>query len=254
MRNTFSIIILILLASCSKIPTPSILAPSTNQDTRQVNYGILPDNYQKVLKDYLIDTLVNYRQAKVEFINEPEELSINHLGDNYTGYRVCLSINVKQGEYYRGYRNHFFMIKDGKVSLHLFDSGLLKIPFEYCVSRDTKNEIFIDDIPDQQEEITIDKMDDKKIITKRDRDLNIDTIYILCEINGSEFTYLFNEKAKTFKSVDGIIEKTYKVEFNEAYIIASSADTTTKINRVSGTITINNEIMGKCALLNKRKF
>ena len=142
MRNTFSIIILILLASCSKIPTPSILAPSTNQDTRQVNYGILPDNYQKVLKDYLIDTLVNYRQAKVEFINEPEELSINHLGDNYTGYRVCLSINVKQGEYYRGYRNHFFMIKDGKVSLHLFDSGLLKIPFEYCVSRDTKNEIF----------------------------------------------------------------------------------------------------------------
>ena len=40
--------------------------------------------------------------------------------------------------------------------------GLLKIPFEYCVSRDSTNEIFIEDIPDQKEEITVDKMDDKK--------------------------------------------------------------------------------------------
>ena len=254
MRNFYSIIIVIFLSSCTKIPAPSILTPSSNQDTRQVSYGKLPDNYQKILKDYLIKNLDNYKEAKVEFINEPEELSINHLGNSYTGYRICLSINVKQGEYYKGYRNHFFMIKDRRISLHLFDSGLLKIPFEYCVSRDTTNEMFIDDIPDQKEEISVDKMDDKKIITKRDKELKTGTTYILCDVNGSEFTYLFNEKNKIFKSVDGLVEENYVVEFNEAFIIASSNNAKAKINRVSGKITINNTIIGSCALLNKTMF
>ena len=254
MRSLNFIITLLILSSCTQIPTPSILAPSANQDIRQVSYGELPDNYQKILKDYLIKNLDNYKEAKVEFINEPEKLSIDHLGDSYTGYRICLSINVKQGEYYRGYRNHFFMIKDGEISLHLFDSGLLKIPFEYCVSRDTTNEIFIEDIPDQKEEITVDKMDDKKIIVKRDEEYRTDTIYILCDINGSEFTYLFNEKNKIFKNVDGVAEKIYEVEFNEAFIVAKSNDTEAKINRVSGKITTNNGITGSCKLLNKTKF
>ncbi len=53
--------------------------------------------------------------------------------------------------------------------LHLFDSGLLKIPFEYCVTRDTSNEMFIDDIPDEREEITVDKMDDKNHRKKRQK-------------------------------------------------------------------------------------
>ena len=254
MRSFNIIIILLLLSSCTQIPAPSILTPSSNYDTRQVSYGELPDNYQKILKDYLIKNLDNYKEAKVEFINEPEKLSIDHLGDSYTGYRICLSINVKQGEYYRGYRNHFFMIKDGGISLHLFDSGLLKIPFEYCVSRDSTNEIFIEDIPDQKEEITVDKMDDKKIITKRIEEYRTDTIYILCDINGSEFTYLFNEKNKIFKNVDGVAEKIFEVEFNEAFIVASSNDTEAKINRVSGKITTNNGTTGTCALLNKTKF
>ena len=146
------------------------------------------------------------------------------------------------------------MIKDRRISLHLFDSGLLKIPFEYCVSRDTTNEMFIDDIPDQKEEISVEKMDDKKIITKRDKELKTGTTYILCDMNGSEFTYLFNEKNKIFKSVDGLVEENYMVEFNEAFIIASSNNAKAKINRVSGKITINNTIIGSCALLNKTMF
>ena len=254
MRSFYCAIFLMFLSSCTQIPAPSILAPSANQDVMQVSHGKMPDNYQKILKEYLIKNLENYKSAKVEFINDPEKLSIDHLGDTYSGYRLCLSINVKKGEYYKGYANHFFMIKDGRVSLHLFDSGLLKIPFEYCVTRDTSNEMFIDDIPDEREEITVDKMDDKKIIEKKDKKLRAGTIYILCDINGLEFTYLFNEKNKIFKSVDGVEEKNYKVEFNEAFIIASYDDTNAKINRVSGKITMNNGITGSCSLLNKTKF
>ncbi len=65
------------------------------------------------------------------------------------------------GDFYRGYRNHFFLINQEQVILHLFDSGLLTIPFEYCVSRDISNEIYIDDIPDGNIDLTIEKMDSK---------------------------------------------------------------------------------------------
>ncbi len=49
-----------------------------------------------------------------------------------------------------------------------------------------------------------------KIIEKKDKKLRAGTIYILCDINGLEFTYLFNEKNKIFKSVDGVEEKIIK--------------------------------------------
>ena len=48
--------------------------------------------------------------------------------------------------------------------------------------------------------------------------------------------------------------KLFEVEFNEAFIVASSNDTEAKINRVSGKITTNNGTTGTCALLNKTKF
>ena len=66
-----------------------------------------------------------------------------------------------------GYRNHFFMINNN-VTLHLFDSGLLTIPFEYCVTRDTSRELFIDDIPEESKDIAVEKMDKVKI-AKRSR-------------------------------------------------------------------------------------
>ena len=118
------------------------------------------------MKDYLINTLEDSKTAKIEFINVPSKISIDHLGSNYIGYRVCLSINQKRGEYYIGYRNHFFLLNNNKVSLHLYDSGLLTIPFEYCVSRNIDRELYVDDIPDNKEGIGIEGMDDIKLTSK----------------------------------------------------------------------------------------
>ena len=157
---------LTLLASCSKMPTPSLLSPSENSNNQQVSFGLEPDNYQKILKDYLIINLENSKTAKIEFINTPTKISIDHLGNNYVGYRVCLSINQKRGEYYLGYKNHFFLLNNNNVSLHLYDSGLLTIPFEYCVSRNIDRELYVDDIPDNKEEVSIEGMDDIKLTSK----------------------------------------------------------------------------------------
>ena len=166
MKIYLSFILLLVISSCGKISVPSFVAPSENRNIQKVSFGEEPVSYQNILKNYLISNLINYKTAKVEFINKPSKLSINHLGDNYSGYRVCLSINEKRGDNYIGYKNHFFLINNNKVDLHLYDSGLLTIPFEYCVSRNTNNEYFIDDIPEKIEEISVEGMDRINLTSK----------------------------------------------------------------------------------------
>ncbi len=241
------------MSSCGKISAPSLISPSESYNTVKVDYGNTPDNYQKILKEHLKNKLKNYKTARVEFINEPAKLSIDHLGDTYNGYRVCLSINEQRGDYYLGYRNHFFLINDNKVSLHLFDSGLLTIPFEYCVSRDTTKEIYIDDIPDNNIDLTIDKMDEVKISKKKD---DAGNTYISCIFAEREMTYVFNETKKIFKKVDGLSQINYSVKFNEAFIVANYLDNELTINRVSGNANIVNNITttGICKLTDKTKF
>ncbi len=107
MKIYLSILILLIISSCSKIPAPSFLSPTENRSIQKVSFGKEPVSYKNILKNYLITNLKNYKTARVEFINKPSKLSIDHLGNNYSGYRVCLSINEKRGEYYVGYKNHF---------------------------------------------------------------------------------------------------------------------------------------------------
>ncbi len=252
----FSIIIVsIFIVSCGKIPAPSLITPSMPDNIQKVSYGNSPDNYQKILKDYLIKNLKNYKTAKVEFINEPAISTIEHLGDTYSGYRVCLSINEQRGDYYVGYRNHFFMINNNNVSLHLYDSGLLTIPFEYCVTRDTSREIFIDDIPEESKDITVEKMDKIKI-AKRDQDINIiGNTYIICDFNEQQKTYVFNESKSTFKLIDKLDEIEFSVNFNDAFIVATRDNIELSINRVSGDAKLNNNLKsGNCKLTDKRRF
>jgi hypothetical protein len=253
MKFVLYICLCILFVSCGKIQSPSIISPSQNLNTYDVSYGQQPDNYQQILKEHLISKLQNYKTAKVEFINEPVKLSIDHLGDTYSGYRVCLSINEQKGDYYVGYRNHFFLINNGKVTLHLFDSGLLAIPFEYCVSRDSSRQIFIDDIPDGNTNISIEKMDEVKVIEKRKND---SFTYISCLFEQDERTYIFNENKNIFKQIDRLSETQYSVKFNKAFIIANIENAELTINRVSGNASLVSDIAtkGVCKLTNKTKF
>jgi hypothetical protein len=253
MKFVLYISLCIIFVSCGKIQPPSIISPSQNFNIHNVSYGQQPDNYQQILKEYLISKLQNYKTAKVEFINEPAKLSIDHLGDTYSGYRVCLSINEQKGDYYVGYRNHFFLINKGKVTLHLFDSGLLAIPFEYCVSRDATRQIFIDDIPDSNTNISIEKMDVVKVTKKRKDD---GFTYISCLFEQDERTYVFNENKNIFKQIERLSETEYSVKFNEAFIIANIQDTELTINRVSGNASLvsNTTTKGACKLTNKTKF
>ena len=202
----------------------------------------------------MIKNLQDYKTAKVEFINEPAKLTIDHLGDTYAGYRLCLSINEQRGDYYIGYRNHFFLIQNDDVKLHLFDSGLLTIPFEYCVTRDRSREIFIDDIPEVKEDIMVEKMDEIKI-AKVERPV-VGNTYISCNFNDKDSTYVFNETNKTFKLFDKLEEKIFNVTSNEAFIVASIGKIELSINRVTGKATYLTESLdnGQCKLTDRTKF
>ena len=160
--------------------------------------------------------------ARVEFVNKPGKLSINQLGNTYTGYRVCLSINARnQKNIFTGYKTHLFIIKDGVVSLHLFDSGLLKIPFELCVEVDDTKSILIDEI---DTESTIDKMDDVIIRDIPKQDSNIRDIFLSCIVDETERTFVFNENKQSFYEAIGLDKFNYSVKFSKTHIFASNEE------------------------------
>ena len=255
-KYNFILVLSLLISGCAKIPSPSLISPSENNNLKNVNYGNAPSSYQKILKDYLISNLKNYKTAKVEFINEPAKLTLDHLGSTYSGYRVCLSINEQRGDYYIGYRNHLFLINNDNVDLHLYDSGLLTIPFEYCITRDTSKEIFIDEIPDEKDEVMVEKMDEIKI-SKIDRNIEVTgNIFISCEFGDIQRTYVFNESNRAFKMINKLEETDFEVDFNEAFIVAKLGAAELTINRVTGKATMLNDSQndGRCRLTDKTKF
>jgi len=249
----------LILVGCAKgvIPMPDMVYPERNSNIySKESYGIYPQEYKTILKNYLMNKLPYPDDARVEFVNKPGKLSINQLGNTYTGYRVCLSINARnQKNIFTGYKTHLFIIKDDVVSLHLFDSGLLKIPFELCVEVDDTKSILIDEI---DTESTIDKMDDDIIRDIPKQDSNIRDIFLSCIVDETERTFVFNENEQLFYEAIGLDKLNYSVKFSKTHILASNEERDEiLINRVSGTTTFTRESKisdGKCSLLDQTKF
>ena len=142
--------------------------------------------------------------------------------------------------------------------MHLFDSGLLKIPFELCVDRDESKTFYLDDIPDTGQEITIDNMD-KIEIEKRSTISEEQTTYILCEFKEKKRTFLFNESQGIFSESVGIEEIMLEnIKYSSTHIFGELENEEILINRVSGEITSsignNRPQLGMCELLDSRKF
>ena len=221
------------------------------------SFGGYPDKYQKILKDYLQKNLLNHEDAKVEFINKPSKISITQMGNIYNGYRLCLSINSRNGKsIYSGYKTHLFLINNSEVKLHLFDSGLLKIPFELCIDTNESNTMFLNDIPDAVEEIPLNKMDTIDL-TKEPIDKS--NIYILCKVEDMERTFYFNEFEGNFIESDGINEIILNgIKFSTTHILGSNKNEEILINRVSGSIIITQDSSkpkkGNCVLTDRKKF
>tara|TARA_B100001287_G_C22685690_1_gene533429 strand:- start:4284 stop:5039 length:756 start_codon:yes stop_codon:yes gene_type:complete len=249
----------LFFAGCAKgvIPMPDMVYPERNSTVlSEESYGTYPDDYKSILKDYLMKKLPYPEDARVEFVNKPGRLSINQLGNTYTGYRVCLSINARNKKnVFTGYKTHLFIIENSDVSLHLYDSGLLKIPFELCVEVDDTKSILIDDIDSKS---TIDTMDEEIIRDIPDSSYIQNDVFLSCNIDDVERTFVFNEKEKLFYEAQGFDKFSYDVKFSNTHILASNENRDEiLINRVSGTTTFSKGNLveeGICLLLDKTKF
>ena len=256
--------LLLILTGCAKslIPMPISVMPERNTErVSSESYGDYPYKYQKIVKDFLQKNLLNHEDAKVEFINKPSKISVTQMGTDYNGYRLCLSINSRNGKsIYSGYKTHLFLINNSEVKLHLFDSGLLKIPFELCVDTNESNTLFLNEIPDEAEEIPLDKMDSIDLtdepITKT---VDKSNIYILCQLNDMERTFYFNEFDRKFVESEGINELLLNgIKFSNTHILGYNKNEEILINRVSGSVIITQDTSdpekGNCSLLDRKKF
>jgi len=264
MNKILLILLALTVSGCSKslIPMPGSIMPEHNNARVSVeSYGEYPKNHQKILKDFLQRKLLNHESAKVEFINKPSKTSITQMGTDYNGYRLCLSINSKNNKsIYTGYKTHLFIIKNSEVTLHLFDSGLLKIPFELCVDRKATDSMFLNEIPDQPAEIRLDEMDTIDLDKGSDPVLlDNKNVYILCETPKVKRTFYFNESKNIFVESIGINEKELEdVKFSTTHILGSNISEEILINRVSGSLIITttgkDPVSGQCQLLDAKKF
>ena len=258
------IFLILIFSGCAKslIPVPSYALPEINMNpSPSASYGVYPENYQTILQDFLKTKFKNSSKVKVEFVSKPEKLAVSTVINDFYGYRICISI-LDEGKKNATYKNHFFLINNGKVKLYLFDSGLLKIPFELCVSRTSTSHQYLDDIKETTEPTSIDEMDDPDIVKPREKIEEYQkpksNIFISCVIKENEYTYVFNEFNNIFFESIGIDQLHFEnVEFSDTHILATSGPKELLINRVSGTMYITNEEIkekGVCKLLDKTKF
>ena len=73
MRKTYLIISCLILSGCAKgiVPIPETLMPERYLGVvSDSEYGKYPNNYQKILKNYLTSNLLNHSDAKAEFVNQ----------------------------------------------------------------------------------------------------------------------------------------------------------------------------------------
>ena len=267
MKKIYLIGILIILAGCSPrtfLPIPDIMLPEINErPDRGANYGAYPKDYQKLLQSYLKQNLTNPHDAKIEFVNKPIKMSVTHLNEDAYGYRVCLSIDQKnRSNKYIGFVNHFFLIRDSSIVMHIYDSGLLKIPFDLCIARREDRTILLEEAPIG---VTIEEMDDIDLIKpeldqqERMRTKRItDDIYISCVVDENEYTYVFNEDKNTLEQSIGTVSLVFSsVKFSKTHIFGILKEKEILLNRVSGSVYMkeaNVETKGSCKVKDERKF
>ncbi len=113
MRWIAGICIIIVMAGCATLPTPT--------DVDNADYGPFPTNYEQIVRDYYQQELRDPDATRYKQIDEPVRYWLgNELDDVYYGYLVCVTLNTKNlfGGY-KGYQTDGLMIHDGEVVKHV---------------------------------------------------------------------------------------------------------------------------------------
>ena len=237
-RFTLLALLAVLLTACASTRAPT--------DVENADYGPYPEDYQKIAIAHF-KTLTRRKaldSSKAQFLNAPNKFIYTQFGrpDKY-GYRVCVLVSAQGG---REMKSNFLLIKNDQVVKHLYDSGMVKLPDEFCnlqmSATNTKTAVIA---AEAAPEAAVDMRGFK---------------YIVCRANGNEIFFAFNaEKHQLQEERDGRVVTTLAMEqLSDTFIIATGENNArVSINRVSGTMfyqSAGTESEGSCELTSRQKF
>ncbi len=228
-----------MLSACATFSN----APS---EAGSVSFGERPENYKEIVKTYMEKRKKGTKLDldKVHFLNEPNKYVYERLTQEKFGYRVCALIPVPA---LNKLRSHFFLINDGKVIKHLYDSGLVSLSRKFCDTEMLALETKVKAAPVTAAPVATPPVDEHGFK------------YISCEVRDNEIFFAFSpEKQKLLQQSDGKQIAEFDIQqLSETFIVATTADIRVSINRISGTIkhqTKGVESKGHCELTSKQRF
>lgn len=240
LKTRSAICIFLCLGFLSSCATSS-KSPSA---VESVSFGERPTNYKKIVKTYL-DKKRNGPALdlnKVDFLNEPNKYIYERFTQEKFGYRVCALIPTESME---ELRSHFFLINNGKVIKHAYDSGMISLSNKFCNTVMLASERRVKAAP---------------VVTPAVKPVDEDDFkYISCQAKSKEIFFAFNPiKQQLLEQNDGETIAEFDIQqLSETYIVAVNKGSRISINRISGTMlyqTEGIESQAQCELTSQQRF
>ncbi len=230
-RATVLLIGLGVLSGCATIADPS--------SVNGVDYGEYPENYKQVVTQFMKQQQVTapLNLDKIEFLNEPSKFLYDHMAHQKAGYRSCTLIHTNNE---KGLRAHFFLINNGQIVEHLYDSGVIALPSKFCDVQMLALESKVAHSP-----ATVDENGFK---------------YLTCNTaTGNEVFFAMNPgKHQLQQQHNGEVIANFNItKLTDTFIVAEADQHHISINRVSGTLLHKHngsEAQAQCKLSSQQGF
>lgn len=209
-----------------------------------VNFGEQPTNYKQIVKNYLDHKRkgTSLDLEKVDFLNEPNKYIYQRFTQEKFGYRVCALVPTDSMEELRA---HFFLINNGKVIKHAYDSGMISLSNKFC------NTVML--TSERRTNNTAVAATPVKPVDERGFK------YITCQAKNDEIFFAFSpEKKQLLQQEDGKQVAKFDIQqLSDTFIVAANKDSRISINRISGTMlykTKEVESKSHCELTSQQRF
>ncbi len=221
-------------------------APKSTDSVESISFGKKPTNYKQIIKNYIDKKRKGSTLDldKVHFLNVPNKYIDDHLTGEEFGYRACALLPT---EGFNKLQANFFLIKNGKVIKHLYDTGLLSLSKKFCNIELLALGKKAESAPATRNEVITSPAD------------NNGFKYISCSSKNNDIFFALNiEKQLLLQQHDGKQIAAFEIQqLSDTYVIATTLDSYISINRISGAMILKNkgnESKATCELTSKQRF
>lgn len=107
MKKTIIVLASLFIVGCAQV---------TQEDIKNADYGVYPDQYEKIAKSYYEEVAKDPDSIKYREITQPKKSWVNDFGTHKFGYMTCVTRNGKNSYgAYVGYKTDGILIKNGII-------------------------------------------------------------------------------------------------------------------------------------------